>query len=184
MACNYAFLDSDVSLPASACTHGAHMSISLLCQVVYASGIQGIAGKDPAQLSTNLTPLFDEILRIPKAVVDPTQPLQLLVANVDYDDFKGKLGIGRIVNGVVKAGDDVLYGKPDSAPAKKGKIGELFVFNNVGREKVASARAGDIVVVSGIPDITIGDTIMSSATVSLYVCTLGFTAAPACTVVR
>jgi GTP-binding protein len=160
------------------------MSTSLLCQVVYASGIQGIAGKDPAQLSTNLTPLFDEILRIPKAVVDPTQPLQLLVANVDYDDFKGKLGIGRIVNGVVKAGDDVLYGKPDSASAKKGKIGELFVFNNVGREKVASARAGDIVVVSGIPDITIGDTIMSSAAVSLFVCTLGFTAAPACTVVR
>lgn len=71
----------------------------------------------------------------------------------------GKLGIGRIVNGVIKAGDDIYYGKPD-APPKKGKIADLFVFNHIGKEKVESARAGDIVVVSGIPDITIGDTVM------------------------
>lgn len=134
-------------------------------QVVYASGIQGIAGLDPSQLSSNLTPLFDQILRIPKAKVDPTKALQLLVANVDYDDFKGKLGIGRIVNGVVKTGDDVLYGKPNSdAPPKRARVGELFVFNNIGRERVDSARAGDIVVVSGIPDISIGDTIMDAQT--------------------
>lgn len=128
-------------------------------QVVYASGMNGIAGMEPDKLNDNLQVLFDEILKLPKAKVDAEAPLQLLIANVDYDDFKGKLGIGRIVNGEIKAGDDILYGKPDE-PIKKGKINELFVFNNVGREKVAKASAGDIVMITGIEDITIGDTIM------------------------
>lgn len=128
-------------------------------QIVYASGINGIAGLDPNNLSSNLQPLFEEILKVPKAKVDPTKPLQLLIANVDYDDFKGKLGIGRIVNGAIKAGDEILYGKPDTT-LKKGKISELFVFNDVGKERVDSASAGDIVVVSGIDDISIGETVM------------------------
>lgn len=84
----------------------------------------------------------------------------MLIANVDYDDFKGKMGIGRIVNGNIKAGDEVLYGKPGE-PYKKGKVAELFLFNNVGREKVNEAFAGDIVMMTGIADITIGDTIMN-----------------------
>lgn len=128
-------------------------------QVVYASGINGIAGLEPAKLSDNLIPLFDEILDLPKAEVDPEKPLQCLIANVDYDDFKGKLGIGRITNGEITEGDDILYGKPGEE-FKKGKINELFVFNNIGREKVSTAKAGDIVVITGISDISIGDTIM------------------------
>jgi len=128
--------------------------------IVYASGMNGIAGNEPDALEDNLTPLFDEILNIPKAVVDKEEPLQMLIANIDYDDFKGKMGIGRIVNGVLNAGDDILYGKPDEEH-KKGKIAELFVFNNVGREKVDSAMAGDIVMITGIPDIGIGETLMS-----------------------
>jgi GTP-binding protein len=107
-------------------------------------------------------------LKLPKAEVNPDLPLQLLIANIDYDEFKGKLGkfevirnvafdcwyfisyegIGRIVNGELKVGDEVLYGKPDE-PLKKGKISELFVFSNMGREKVERASAGDIVVVAG-----------------------------------
>mmetsp|Transcript_28862 Transcript_28862/g.31504 ORF Transcript_28862/g.31504 Transcript_28862/m.31504 type:complete len:650 (-) Transcript_28862:177-2126(-) len=129
-------------------------------QIVYASGINGIAGLEPHQLNDNLTILFDEILKLPKAVVNEEEPLQLLIANIDYDEFKGKLGIGRIVNGIIKAGDDILYGKPDDAVYKKGKINELFVFNNVGKEKVAQATAGDIVMIAGIDDISIGDTVM------------------------
>lgn len=129
-------------------------------QIVYASGINGISGLDPNSLEKNLQPLFEEIMKIPKAQVDPTQPLQLLIANVDYDDFKGKLGIGRIVNGVINAGSEIFYGKPDQS-LKKGKIADLCVFNNVGKEKVDSAHAGDIVVISGISDIAIGDTVMS-----------------------
>eukprot|EP01038_Epipyxis_sp_PR26KG_P006603 gene6603-9070_t len=129
-------------------------------QIVYASGMNGIAGLEPDKLGPNLQDLFKEILKLPTAKVDPERDLQLLIANVDYDDFKGKMGIGRIVNGEIKVGDEISYGKPGET-YKKGKIGEVFVFNNVGREKVASASAGDIVMVTGISDISIGDTIMS-----------------------
>lgn len=129
-------------------------------QIVYASGMNGISGLEPDNLSDNLTPLFDEILKLPKATVDTSKPLQLLIANIDYDEFKGKMGIGRIVNGEITSAEDIQYGKPDE-PYKKGKIGEIFVFNNQGREKVDKAFAGDIVMVTGILDITIGDTIMS-----------------------
>lgn len=65
----------------------------------------------------------------------------MLIANVDYDDFKGKMGIGRILNGVINAGDSIAYGKPGE-PVKTSKIAELYVFNNVGREKVEKASAG------------------------------------------
>ena len=62
-------------------------------------GIQGIAGLEPSALSTNLEPLFKEITKLPKIICNVEKPLQLLIANVDYDEFKGKMGIGRIVNG-------------------------------------------------------------------------------------
>lgn len=122
-----------------------------------------MAGLEPNKLDSNLTPLFDEILKLPKAVVDDEHPLQLLIANIDYDEFKGKMGIGRIVNGKINAGEEIMYGKPEE-PSKKGKIGEIFVFNNIGREKVQQATAGDIVMVTGITDINIGDTVMSKET--------------------
>jgi GTP-binding protein len=89
--------------------------------VVYASGLTGIAGLESDKLETNLQPLFKQILKLPTANVDEAAPLQMLVANVDYDDFKGKMGIGRIVNGEVTLGEDILYGKPDE-PLKKGKV--------------------------------------------------------------
>lgn len=132
-------------------------------QVVYASGIQGIAGNTPDGLQDNLKPLFDEILKLPKARCDQGKPLQMLIANVDYDDFKGKMGIGRIVNGEIAAGEEIAYGKPGD-PFKKAKISEVFQFNNIGREKVAKASAGDIVMVTGIEDISIGDTVMNKDT--------------------
>jgi len=72
----------------------------------------------------------------------------------------GKMGIGRITNGVLNSGDEIAYGKPDE-PLKKAKINEIFIFNNVGREKVAKASAGDIVMITGIADVSIGDTIMT-----------------------
>lgn len=129
-------------------------------QIVYASGMNGIAGNEPEALESDLKPLFKEILKLPKAKVDESQPLQMLIANVDYDDFKGKMGIGRLLNGKLSAGEEILYGKPGE-PLKKGKINELFVFSNVGREKVNSVFAGDIAMMTGIPDISIGDTLMN-----------------------
>ena len=128
--------------------------------VIYASGLTGIAGHDPSDLSDNLQPLFKQILKLPPAKVDIEHPLQMLVANVDYDEFKGKMGIGRIVSGEISMGEEVCYGKPNES-YRKAKITELFVFNNVGREKVDKASAGDIIMITGIPDINIGDTVMN-----------------------
>lgn len=135
--------------------------------------MKGIAGLDPLKLSDSLTPLFNEILKqVPPPQVDFDSSLQLLVANIDIDEFKGKLGIGRIVRGSIKVGDEVMYGKPkdeskdnenpEPISYNKGKILEIFTFNNLGKEKTNSAKAGDIVLVSGLPDISIGDTIMST----------------------
>lgn len=129
-------------------------------QVVYASGINGISGLDHENMQDDLIPLFDEILKLPAAPVDEEKDLQLLVANIDYDEFKGKMGIGRVMNGNIKVADEINYGKPGE-DLKKGKINEIFMFDNVGRQSVESAKAGDIVMVTGIPDIAIGDTIAS-----------------------
>lgn len=107
--------------------------------------MNGIAGIEPDKLTENLQPLFQEILKLPKAKVDKNHPLQMLIANVDYDDFKGKMGIGRVLNGMLNAGDSISYGKPGE-PYKSAKIAELYVFNNVGREKVETASAGESAV--------------------------------------
>jgi GTP-binding protein len=107
--------------------------------------MNGIAGIEPDKLTENLQPLFQEILKLPKAQVDANHPLQMLIANVDYDDFKGKMGIGRVLNGMLNAGDSIAYGKPGE-PYKTAKIAELYVFNNVGREKVETASAGESVL--------------------------------------
>jgi GTP-binding protein len=84
----------------------------------------------------------------------------MLVANVDYDDFKGKMAVGRVMNGEISAGETIKYGRPDGE-IRNGKIGEIFQFDNVGKVDVKSASAGDIVMLSGIADIAIGDTIMN-----------------------
>ena len=128
-------------------------------KVVYASGMNGIAGLDPDDIGPDLTPVFDIILELPEPKVDKSKSLQLLIANIDYDDFKGKMGIGRVLNGKLKVGDSVAYGKPDETH-KTGKIAEMFMFDNIGRQSVQEVSAGDIVMVTGIDDIGIGDTIM------------------------
>lgn len=128
--------------------------------ICYASGLNGVAGEDHKALSPNLTPLFDKILKLPQAQFAQEAPLQLLIANIDYDDFKGKLGIGRIKGGTIRVNEEILCGKPDQE-YKKSKIQELFVFNNLGRQGVDSATAGDIVMIAGVDGVSIGDTIMS-----------------------
>lgn len=130
-------------------------------QVVYASGMNGIAGNSADDVKDNLQPLFSEIAKLPCAKVDSEIPLQMLIANVDYDDFKGKMGIGRITNGEIKVGQDVVVGKPGE-DTRKAKISEMFVFNNAGRTPTESAYAGDIVMITGISDVNIGETIMSA----------------------
>lgn len=131
-------------------------------QIVYTSAIQGVAGDEPEAMQENMEPLFKAIMGMPKPVVKETAPLQVLVANIDYDDFKGKLGVGRIHSGSLRKGQTVALARPDG-PVKTGKISELFVFDNLGRTGVDEAHAGDIVMVAGLSDIGIGDTIVDPA---------------------
>lgn len=107
---------------------------------------------------------FDAIMNLPRPQVreGADASLQLMVANIDYDSFKGKLGIGRIRSGKLKKGQSVGLTKPGE-PVRQGKIAELFVFTNLGRTPVDEATAGDIVMFSGIADFNIGETLVDTA---------------------
>lgn len=132
--------------------------------VVYAIGKQGIAKRALADESTDLTPLLDVILeQVPVASSSEAaaKPLRLQPFNLGYDNFLGRLGVARVYEGVVKNGMQVFAQKP-GAPARTGKITKLFTFRGLKREEANEAVAGDIVLVAGLPDIDIGDTVSES----------------------
>mmetsp|Transcript_43268 Transcript_43268/g.79156 ORF Transcript_43268/g.79156 Transcript_43268/m.79156 type:complete len:670 (+) Transcript_43268:151-2160(+) len=131
---------------------------------VFASGIQGRAGMEPDALTDDMKPLFDAV----KECIDPptvetieADDLQCLISNIDYDNFKGKMGIARITNGSVKSGQAVSLAHPDKE-IKKGRINSLFVFDNLGKKEVQSASAGEIIMFSGLDNIEIGDTLITN----------------------
>jgi GTP-binding protein len=131
--------------------------------VVYASAINGESGTEPDALQKSMTPILDAIVdSIPAPKVDVEAPAQLLVANIDFDDFKGKLGIGRIKQGKLKAGDAGTFGamKGPDDECRGIKINDLFVYDNLGRKAVEEASAGEIVMFSGVADIQIGETVV------------------------
>lgn len=133
---------------------------SLDFPVIYASGRDGKAGL-VADLSKmeNINPLFDAIVEhIPSPIVDAEKPLQILVTTIAPDDFKGRIAIGRIYNGTIKAGQEVTHINRQGAQ-KKYRITSLMTFMGLGKIEVAESKAGDIVAVAGIADITIGETI-------------------------
>jgi len=127
--------------------------------IVYASGIKGTATLDLGEEGKNLTPLFDLILeKVPEPKGDEKKPLQILVLNVSYDNFKGKIAIGKIDNGIIKSGENIT--RIDHNGAKTiGKATNLLIFSGLERKEVDSAAAGDIVAVAGFSDIEIGDTL-------------------------
>ena len=129
--------------------------------MVFCSGRAGTASYNWEQPGTDLKPLFDTILKYVKCPEgDPEAPFQMLCSSVDYNDFVGRIGIGRIQNGNLKVGQDVQvcdWHNPDVA--MKGRITKLYDFKANGREPIESASAGDIVAFSGLPDITIGNTL-------------------------
>lgn len=127
--------------------------------IVYASALNGIAGHEPDEMTDNMIPLFEVIEKLPKPKISEGEDLQMLVANIDYDSFKGKLGIGRLRTGKLKKGQKVGIQKPGEE-LRRGQINELFVFNNFGKVAVEEATTGDIVMFSGIEGFTIGDTIV------------------------
>ena len=132
--------------------------------VLYTNAKKGIAKTAMSDETADLQPLFDAILKtIPAPEDNSSDILQLLVANIDYDDYVGRLAIGRIFSGTVKAGDTVVMVKGDDETTKT-KVTSLYTFQGLERIAVKEARAGDIVALSGIEGITIGDTITSAET--------------------
>jgi len=128
--------------------------------ICYASAIKGMSGASPETVVDGLTTLFDKICELPPPPAgSPAASKQLLIANIDYDDFKGKMGIGRLTAGTLKVGSTVGYTKPGK-PVKTGKIAELFVFDNLGRTAVDEVSAGEICMITGLDGIAIGDTIV------------------------
>lgn len=128
--------------------------------IVYASGKEGKAGLEPdLSKMTDITPVFDAILTyVPKPSGSVDNPLQMLVANIGMDNFKGRIATGRIFNGFAKQNQEVVHISREGVQ-KKCRLTSLMSFEGLDRVEVSEALCGDIVAVSGISDITIGETI-------------------------
>jgi len=127
--------------------------------VLYTNAKTGQASLTATDPGDDLRPLFDAIVKhVPPPKGDPNAPLQLLVANLDSSDYVGRIAIGRIFNGRVKIGDQVVVCKLDSA-VQETKVTKLYAFDGLKRVDIMEAAAGDIVCLAGIEDITIGETI-------------------------
>ena len=127
--------------------------------VLYANAKVGTASLDPAEPGHTLRPLLDAIVdRIPPPQGDPEAPLQALVANLDSNDYLGRIAIGRIVNGRVAIGDQIAVSKLDGS-VERTRVTKLYLFDGLRRVEVDAAAAGDIICLAGIDDITIGETI-------------------------
>ena len=129
--------------------------------VVYASGRDGYASLDPNVREGNMTPLFEAILEhVPAPEGDLEGPLQILFSNIDYDDYTGRIGIGRVERGMVKNGQPVVICKTDGTTAN-ARIGKLYQFEGLKRVEHDSAVMGDLIAVTGIADLNIGETACS-----------------------
>ena len=130
--------------------------------VVYAIGREGVTKLNLADESKDLSPLLDTILKkVPPAGSNSESDLAMQPFNLGYDNFLGRLAIGRIYSGKIKIGSAVFVKKP-TGEIRNGKITKLFTFHGTERKEVAEALAGDIVMVAGLPDIYIGETICSN----------------------
>ncbi|MBQ3074319.1 MAG: translational GTPase TypA [Ruminococcus sp.] len=130
--------------------------------VVYASGRDGFAMLSPDEEGKDMRPLFDKIIEeIPAPEGDFDAPLQLLLSNIDYDEYLGRIGIGRVERGSIKSGQQAILCTRDGEE-KRVKIAKLYQFEGLGRAECESATVGDIVSVSGIGDINIGETICAA----------------------
>ena len=134
--------------------------------MLFCSGRQGTAAYSPEDTGVDLKPLFDTIMEyIPGPEADEEAPFQMLVSSIDYNEFVGRIAIGRIERGVIKQNQEIAvcnYHNSDAAP-KKAKAVSIYEFDGLGKKTVTESSAGNIIAMSGIGDITIGDTICAAA---------------------
>jgi GTP-binding protein len=127
--------------------------------IVYTNAKNGIAVLSPEQEGQNLKPLFDLIVNtIPPPVADTAATLQILVTNIDYNDYVGRLAIGRVFAGTLRQGDPIAIVSNDGTIVKT-KASALYTFNGLQREEVREVLAGEIVALAGVEGVNIGDTI-------------------------
>ena len=130
--------------------------------VVYASARDGYASLDPMAPGTDMQPLFEAIINeIPAPQGDPDGGLQILISNIDADNFVGRIGVGRVERGTVKNGQSVTLCHTDGT-TKAARIGKLYQFEGLKRVECDEASLGDLVCISGIQDINIGETLCSN----------------------
>ena len=130
-------------------------------KVVYASAKQGWASTSPTTHGDDLSPLLDTILsEIPAPVGEIDEPLQAIICNVDYDEYVGRIGIGRIVRGKIQDGQPVTIVHTDKSTTN-ARVGKLYQFQGLKRIEVENAEMGDIIAISGIEKINIGETVCS-----------------------
>ena len=129
--------------------------------MLFCSARRGICSYSPDDLGTDLKPLFDTILNyIPAPEADVEKPFQMLVSSIDYNEFVGRIAIGRVERGVIRPNQEVVVcDYHDPSVQQKAKVVALYEFTGLGRSAIESASAGEIVAFSGISDITIGRTI-------------------------
>ena len=136
--------------------------------MLFCSGRQGTASYSPDVPGTDLQPLFDTILEyIPEPAQDTAAPFQMLVSSLDYNEFVGRIAVGRIERGTIRQNEEIAvcnYHSPDAAP-RKAKAVSLYEFSGLAPVPVTEATAGNIIAMSGIGDVTIGDTICAAGAV-------------------
>ena len=136
--------------------------------MLFCSGRQGTASYSPDVPGTDLQPLFDTILEyIPEPAQDTAAPFQMLVSSLDYSEFVGRIAVGRIERGTIRQNEEIAvcnYHSPDAAP-RKAKAVSLYEFSGLAKVPVTEATAGNIIAMSGIGDVTIGDTICAAGAV-------------------
>ncbi|MCL1695636.1 MULTISPECIES: translational GTPase TypA [unclassified Lysinibacillus] len=129
--------------------------------VVYASGVNGTASldADPSKQEENMQCLFEKVIEsIPAPVDNSADPLQFQVALLDYNDYVGRIGIGRVFRGTIEVGQQVALMKLDGS-VKQFRVTKIFGFFGLKREEIQSAKAGDLIAVSGMEDINVGETV-------------------------
>ena len=138
---------------------------------VYASAKSGIAMLELSENGTDMKPLFETIIKhIPAPTGDPDADTQILISTIDYNEYVGRIGIGKVENGSIRVNQDaLLVNHHDPSVNKKVKISKLYEFDGLNKVEVNDATVGSIVAISGIADIHIGDTLQTSISVIPYV---------------